>query len=75
MRIGVVWVGLTSRNTTLASTSASTQVSAFYESSPAMIIIMCPLSVYVVYKLMQDLKCTVFFFCRVLHYNFNDTSS
>ena len=39
MRIGVIWVVLTSRNTTLAST----QVSAFYESSPAMIIIMCPI--------------------------------
>ena len=36
MRIGVIWVVLTSRNTTLAST----QVSAFYENSPAMIIIM-----------------------------------
>ena len=52
MRIGVVWVVLTSRNTTL-----STQVSAFYESSPAMIIIMCPLSVYM---LMHDLMYNVF---------------
>ena len=42
MRIGVIWVVLTSRNTTLAST----QVSAFYENSPAMIIIMPVVSIH-----------------------------